>query len=128
MKMNVWGENINMINFIINYWWIFLIIIAIIVCGGYVIYKFLLTPSEEQLSKIKEWLLYAVTEAEKELGSGTGKIKLRYVYDLFLTKFTWLSKIIAFDTFSDMVDEVLETFRTLLNTNTNLQSYIASDE
>lgn len=126
--MNVWGENINMINFIINYWWIFLIIIAIIVCGGYVIYKFLLTPSEEQLSKIKEWLLYAVTEAEKELGSGTGKIKLRYVYDLFLTKFTWLSKIIAFDTFSDMVDEVLETFRTLLNTNTNLQSYIASDE
>lgn len=126
--MNVWGKNINMINFIINYWWIFLIIITIIVCGGYVIYKFLLTPSEEQLSKIKEWLLYAVTEAEKELGSGTGKIKLRYVYDLFLTKFTWLSKIIAFDTFSDMVDEVLETFRTLLNTNTNLQSYIASDE
>ncbi|MCM1334369.1 MAG: hypothetical protein NC084_12545 [Bacteroides sp.] len=28
-------------------------------------------------SNVKEWLLLAVTEAEKALGSGTGQLKLR---------------------------------------------------
>ena len=28
---------------------------------------------------VKEWLLWAVTQAEQYLGSGTGALKLRYV-------------------------------------------------
>ncbi|MFR6482019.1 MAG: hypothetical protein ACLUPD_10785 [Anaerotignum faecicola] len=46
----------------------------------------------EQREKVKEWLLLAVTEAEKELGSGTGQLKLRYVYDLFLRRFPAVAK------------------------------------
>ena len=56
-------------------------------------------PTNEQLKKVKEWLLWAVAEAEKELGSGTGQLKLRYVYDMFIVKFPSLAKIISFETF-----------------------------
>ena len=36
---------------------------------------------------VKEWLLWAVTQAEQYLGSGTGALKLRYVYDLAVEAF-----------------------------------------
>ena len=114
-------------NFIINYWYIILIIIAAILVGGYMIYNFIKMPSGEQMKKVKEWLLYAVAEAEKELGGGTGEIKLRYVYDMFITKFLYLSKIITFEAFSSLVDEVLEEFKEMLKTNNNLDDYINGD-
>ena len=47
------------------------------------------------LNKVREWLLYAVTKAEKELGAGTGKLKLRYVYDMFVARFEWLSMMLS---------------------------------
>lgn len=111
-------------NFLISYWWIILIGIAVIAIGGYFGYMFIKAPLSSQIAKVKEWLLYAVTEAEKELGSGTGQIKLRYVYDRFLVKFPYLTKIISFENFSSMVDEVLEKFRNLLNTNKSIQDYV----
>ena len=115
-------------NFLINYWWIILIAIAVIVVGGYIAYTFINLPTNSQISKVKEWLLYAVTEAEKELGSGTGQIKLRYVYDMFIAKFPYLVKTISFEAFSLLVDEVLENFRNLLNANTDLQNYVNGGE
>ncbi|MCC8068823.1 MAG: hypothetical protein LIO71_03605 [Ruminococcus sp.] len=111
-------------DFLISYWWVILIIIAAVAIGGYCVYAFVNLPTDSQLTKVKEWLLYAVTEAEKELGSGTGQIKLRYVYDMFIAKFPYLTKAISFDTFSDLVDEVLEKFRALLASNSSLQSYV----
>lgn len=110
--------------FIVNYWYLILVAIAVIaVCGG-MIYKFFKMPTKEQLQKVKEWLLYAVTEAEKELGSGTGQIKLRYVYDMFIAKFPYLAKIISFEYFSILVDEVLDNFRGMLETNKQLNTYV----
>ena len=79
-------------------------------------------PSDKQLNKVREWLLYAVTKAEKELGAGTGKLKLRYVYDMFVARFEWLAKVITFDMFSMMVDEALEQMRTMLDSNEAVQN------
>lgn len=110
--------------FIVNYWPLLLVILAALVGVGYFIYAFVKMPSSKQIQKVKEWLLYAVTAAEKELGSGTGQIKLRYVYDMFIAKFSYLAKVIPFESFSNLVDEVLENFRTLLEQNTNLQTYV----
>lgn len=62
-------------------------LLALIVTGGILIYKFLGLPTKEQVTKIKALLLYWTTLAESELGSGTGQLKLRYVYDLFSEKF-----------------------------------------
>lgn len=89
---------------------------------------FCLLPNDERLIRVKEWLLYAVTEAEKELGSGTGKLKLRKVYDMFLDKFGDISRLITFDMFSEMVDGALEEMRKLLETNKDINEYVYGNE
>ena len=86
-----------------------------------------IAASDKQLNKVREWLLYAVTKAEKELGAGTGKLKLRYVYDMFVARFEWLAKVITFDMFSMMVDEALEQMRTMLDSNEAVQKLIANE-
>lgn len=113
--------------FLVNYWYLLIVAIAVLAVGGYCIYAFIKRPTNEQITKVKEWLLYAVTEAEKELGSGTGQIKLRYVYDMFVAKFPWLAKTIAFEQFSILVDEVLTKFRELLEQNENLKTYVKGE-
>ena len=103
--------------FIINNWYIILAVLAVLAAAGVAGYRFFNLPSEAQLAKVREWLLWAVTGAEKELGGGTGKLKLRQVYDLFVTRFSWLARIISFDLFSAMVDDALEDMREMLKNN-----------
>lgn len=103
--------------FIINNWYIILAIAAILAAVGIAAYRYFSLPSEAQLAKVREWLLWAVTEAEKELGGGTGRLKLRQVYDLFVTRFPWLARIVPFDLFSSLVDDALEDMRDMLETN-----------
>lgn len=103
---------------------ILLIIIALLilcVC----IYFFLSLGKEKQMQIIKEWLLLAVIRAEKELGGGTGQLKLRFVYDLFLDKFKVVSYIISFDQFSKLVDESLDIMKTMISNNKNVENYIS---
>ncbi len=110
--------------FIADNWYIILIGIAAIAVVAYLIYKFAKLPHGTQIAKLKEWLLYAVAEAEKELGGGTGQLKLRYVYDMFVSKFPYLVKFVSFDFFSKLVDEVLEKFRKILETNKAVKDYV----
>ena len=106
-----------------------LIIIAIIVIGaGAAIYKFAKMGRDQQIANIKEWLLVACLEAEKVLGSNTGRIKLRYVYDLFVTKFRFMSFIISFEQFSLLVDEALDVMRDLIDTNDAVKTIVNSDK
>ena len=113
--------------FIINYWYIIVAIIAALVVAGVAIYRYFGLPSDAQLAKVREWLLWAVTEAEKELGGGTGKLKLRQVYDLFVTRFPWLAKIVSFELFSDMVDDALEEMREMLKNNQAVKQLVEGD-
>ena len=113
---------------IMENWFLFIIGIAAICVVIYAIEAFLQRPTTEQISKVKEWLLYAVTEAERELGSGTGKVKLRYVYDMFIVKFPFLVKAISFESFSLLVDEVLDNFRKLLESNEAIKKYVNKEE
>lgn len=117
-----------MVEFLIAYWWLLIIAVAVFAVAGYAVYIFVKMPSNSQITKVKEWLLWAVTEAERELGSGTGQLKLRYVYDMFIVKFPSIAKVISFEAFSLMVDEVLEKFRDLLDKNQSLQNYITRDK
>lgn len=57
---------------------------------------------------IREWLLLAVIEAEKQLGSGTGQQKLKRVYVSFTQRFPIVSLFIPFELFSAWVDSALE--------------------
>lgn len=105
--------------------WSLLVVLAAVVCWVVLfIKKFTKLPSEEQIRKIKEWLLYAVVMAEKELGSGTGQIKLRYVYNMFMEKFPSFVHVVSFELFSMWVDEALKRMRPLLETNKDLAGYV----
>ena len=78
----------------------------------------------EQLNNVREWLLYAVIEAEKYYGSNTGKVKLRMVYSLFLDQFPNLVNSISFEYFSAMVDGALIKMRDLLESNKEVKEYV----
>ena len=101
-----------------------IVTIGVAFAAGFYIVEFWKKSKEAQISNVKEWLLYAVTLAEKELGGGTGKLKLRYVYDMFVTKFTWLNKVISFELFSEMVDEALTRMNHLLQTNEAIEEFV----
>ena len=91
---------------------------------GFGIYQFLKLEKNKQLEIVKEWLLLAVVEAEKKLGGGTGQIKLRYVYDMFIEKFKFLALMITFEQFSIMVDMALDKMRLMLSSNEKLKDYV----
>ena len=91
------------------YIWAALAVIAVVVFV--LLYKFC------GIKKVKAWLLWAVCEAEKALGSGTGKLKLVTVYSMFIERFPQFSKIMPFSLFSKLVDEALETMREWLENN-----------
>ena len=99
-------------------------LIGLIAVVGLSIYEFVKLGKEKQLKMAKEWLLLAVIEAEKQLGEGTGAIKLRFVYDMFTNKFKFLSMLISFEQFSSMVDDVLDRMRLMLASNEQLKSYV----
>lgn len=105
--------------------WALIFIMAILLAGAVAaVVRFLRKPTEQQVKGVKEWLVWATTLAEKELGSGTGKLKLRMVYDMFVAKFGWLAKLVSFDFFSDLVDEALAETNKLLASNSAVQLFV----
>lgn len=111
----------------IQNWPILVALLAVAVAGGAAAYHFVKLPTDQQLAKVREWLLFAVTEAEKALGGGTGKLKLRYVYDMFIAKFPWLVKVVSFDLFSGLVDDALEEMRGMLASNKAVARIVTAD-
>ena len=115
-------------NFLVDNWPLLVAAVAVIVAAASWIHNFIKLPRAEQIAKVKQWLLWAVSEAEKILGGGTGQLKLRYVYDMFVTKFPVVAKLISFTYFGELVDEALEQMRELLDTNEAIEAYINSSE
>lgn len=101
------------------YEWVALAVIAVAIFA--LLYKFC------GVDKVKTWLLWAVCEAEKTLGSGTGKLKLATVYSMFIEKFPNLSKIMPFSLFSMLVDKALEEMRTWLENNKAIATVIGGN-
>lgn len=64
--------------------------------------------------KVRNWLVWAVSKAEQEFGSGTGQLKLRSVYNQFIARFPKLSTFITFKRFSALVDEALNILSDML--------------
>lgn len=75
----------------------------------------------------KEWLVWAVAEAEKMLGSGTGQLKLRYVYDAAVVRFPILAKLIPFSMFSRMVDSALDVMNDMIANNSSIAEAITNE-
>ena len=110
--------------FLIEYWDVLVGLIALIAAAVFFVVHYVKQPNGKQVEKIKQWLVYVCLVAEKELGEKTGQVKLRFVYDLFLERFKWLSLIISFEMFSSLVDEALVTVRKMIEDNPQVSSYI----
>lgn len=112
---------------VIENWAILILILLVAVITIRSLIVFVNLPSQEQIQKVKECLLLWVVLAEKELGSKTGALKLRYCYELFTEKFPTLAGIVSFETFSSWVDEVLEQAKHLLATNENIKNFVEGE-
>ena len=111
-------------NWLANNWYLVVAAIAVIAAIVFAIIKFFKLPTKEQIANIKEWLKWAVTEAEKALGSGTGQLKLRYVYNLAVEKFPWVAQFISFEMFSAWVDEALDWMKKQLEENKAIKKLV----
>ena len=100
----------------LNQNWYVIVVVLVLLFGIY----YTITNKE----KVKEWLKYAVTIAEAELGSGTGQLKLRQVYDMFIERFPVFSKLVPFSTFSYWVDLALEFLKEQLEKNESIKAFI----
>ena len=99
--------------------------IATLIGAGIALFKL---PVAAQRDRIRQWLLWAVSLAEQKFGGGTGQLKLREVYDKFITKFPFISKIISFQTFSNLVDDALVDMKEMLDKNDNINDIISNNK
>lgn len=111
-------------NWIVDNWFMVIVAIVVLFAVAMCVIKFGTYPRSKQMEKVLEWLKWAVSEAEYRYKSGTGQIKLRYVYDMFVTKFPWIAKIITFTQFSMLVDDALEWFNEQIDKNEKIKDYV----
>ena len=116
------------INFLIENWQLLIIAIVVVAVAIYIVYAFVKMPRSAQIAKFQEWLLWAVAEAEKSLGSGTGQLKLRYVYDMAIKQFPWIVTLVTFEVFGGWVDEALDWMRDQLKQNSAIEGYTMNRE
>lgn len=108
--------------------WNVIVVIAIFIVGGCIaVYRFMSLSTMKRYEKLRGWLLQAVLLAEKEYGSGTGKLKLSAVYDKFVEKFPWLAKFISFSVFSEYVDDALDEMKDILAKNNAIAQIVGGD-
>lgn len=117
-------------DWLVENWFLVLVLIACAVTVLSLIVHFLGLPTMEQQDKVKEWLIWACIEAEKELQSGTGQLKLRQVYNMFcaVPAFTWVARVVSFELFSDWVSDALFTMKEMLINNAKLAEIVYGDK
>lgn len=105
--------------------WQVVVALACVLCMVlWAVISFAKLPNSEKIKNVKEWLKWAVVEAEKQLGSSTGQLKLRVVYDMFVERFPEIAKFVTFETFSKWVDEALEWMKNQLESNEAVKCYV----
>ena len=72
----------------------------------------------------RDWLVWAVIEAEHMLGSKTGQMKLRYVYDLAIKHFPVIAKLLPFSVFAILVEKALEVMNSMIQDNKSIAEAI----
>lgn len=115
-------------DFIIDNWYVIVTAIVFIIGGTIAAMRWHSLSDDKKYEQIRGWLLQAVMFAEKEFGSGTGKLKLSSVYDKFCERFPWLAKVLSFETFSKYVDDSLDEMKDVLKQNSAIASIVETKE
>ena len=82
---------------------------------------------KERVETIKQWAIYACALAEAHLGSGTGQMKMRETYDMFLQRFPSLATVITYEKYKEIAEKALLEFKQMLSTNPNIQEMIIKE-
>lgn len=116
-----------MMQWMVENWYLIVTGVVMIGLGILTVCDFLQLPRKSQIAKVKQWLIFAVVEAEKQLGSGTGQLKLRKVYDGFVERFPMIALHISFETFAAWVDEALQEMQNIIENNDKVKKYLVGD-
>lgn len=108
----------------IENWVYFFILLVMGLLTVYAILRFFKLTPKQRMEKVKTALLYMVTEAEKELKSKTGRVKRAMVWDWLLERFPITTMFISEKEYDELLDQTLEEFRKMLESNTNLHDYV----
>ena len=100
--------------FIINYWYLIITALAILVMAILFIVDFAKKSPKEKLESVKQWAIYACALAQAHLGSGTGQLKMRETYNMFLQTFPTLAQVISFDTYKNTAEMALTELKEIL--------------
>ena len=114
----------NYFEFIVENWALLLATLVVVLFIIHFVYRWLQKPRAAQIADMKEWLKFAVVEAEKKLGSGTGELKLRTVYDKAVVLFPWVAVFISFEQFNEYVKEALDWMEAQLESNAAIAAYV----
>lgn len=113
-------------DFIFNNWYSIAVVLVFIGGGVMAVIRFMGLTKNQRYESIRGWLLQAVLMAEREFGSGTGRLKLSSVYAEFCKQLPWLAKVVPFETFSGYVDKALDEMKDILNKNAAIASVVES--
>ena len=103
-------------NWLIENWSMLVVSIVILTVFFYALYT--------KRANAKEWLKWAVTEAQEYLGTGTGELKLRRVYEHFIEKFPWFATFVPFPLFKVWVDEALMWMKEQIKANKDIKFFV----
>lgn len=114
----------EILKMIIENWLIFFVAFILVLSAVYAVLRFLKLTPKQQLDKVKTALLYMVTEAEKELKSETGRVKRSMVWEWLVERFPIITMFITEEKYDELLDQALEEFRKMLETNSSLYDYV----
>lgn len=109
---------------LIENWVIFVIALVLVLFTVYAVLRFLKLTPQQQLDKVKTALLYMVTEAERELKSKTGRVKRSMVWEWLVERFPVISLFITEDKYDELLDQALDEFKKMLESNDSLYDYV----
>lgn len=109
---------------LIENWLIFVIALILVLITVYAVLRFLKLTPNQQLDKVKTALLYMVTEAEKELKSKTGRVKRSMVWEWLVERFPVITLFITEEKYDELLDQALEEFKKMLESNDSLYDYV----
>lgn len=113
-----------MLKMMLENWVYFFILLIMGILTVYAILRFMRLTPEQQLEKVKVALLYMVTEAEKELKSKTGRVKRAKVWEQLVERFPIVTLFMTEEKYDELLEQALEEFRKMLESNTSLYDYV----
>lgn len=114
----------EILKMILENWLIFVIVVVLLGLTVYAVLRFLKLTPQQQLDKIRIALLYMVTEAEKELKRKTGQVKRAMAWDWLVERFPITTLFITEEKYDELLDEALEKFKKMLESNSSLYDYV----